>query len=103
MLSFFYSQPPIKKKKKSDKRELFRKQAAFQIPVTLKSKALSVMLVSGIQQNESAIYIHTYLLLFRFLSLIDHYRALNRVSCAVHSRSLLGICLIDSVYMSIPT
>ena len=42
---------------------------------------LNVVLVSGVQQSKSVIYIHIFF--FRFLSLIGYYKILNIVPCAI--------------------
>ena len=43
--------------------------------------------VSGVQQSDSVfkiyIHIHTYMFFFRFFSIIDHYKILNIVPCAI--------------------
>ena len=41
------------------------------------------MLVSGVQQSDSVIHIGVYIYIFRFFSLIDYYRILSRVPCAI--------------------
>ena len=43
----------------------------------------NVMLVSGVQQNDSVIHIHIYPFFFRFFSHIGYYRILSRVPCAI--------------------
>ena len=40
----------------------------------------NVVLVSGIQPSDSV----THVLFFRFFSLIDYYKMLNIVPCAIH-------------------
>ena len=47
----------------------------------------NVVLVSGVQQCDSAIHIHIYVPVFRFFSHLDHYRILSRAPCATHSVS----------------
>ena len=42
-----------------------------------------VVLVSGVQQNDSFIHIYIYPFFFRFLSHTGYYRILGRVSCAI--------------------
>ena len=41
----------------------------------------NVVLVSGIQQSDSVLYI--YILFFRFFSITDYYKILNIVLCAI--------------------
>ena len=41
----------------------------------------NIVLVSGIQQSDSVI--HMYIFFFRFFSIIDYYKILNIVPCAV--------------------
>ena len=41
----------------------------------------TMLLVSAVQQSESAIYIYTYSLFFGFLSYLDHHRTSSRVPC----------------------
>ena len=53
----------------------------------------SVVLVSGIQQSESVIPIHSPLF-FRFFSHKGHYRVLSRVPCAISRSLLVGVFLI---------
>ena len=43
----------------------------------------NVVLVSGVQQKVTQLYIYMYPLFFRFFSHIGHYRILGRVPCAV--------------------
>ena len=43
----------------------------------------NIVLVSGIQQNNSVIHISTSIPFFRFFSQIHYYRRLNKVPCAV--------------------
>ena len=49
--------------------------------------------VSGVQQSGSVIHIYSPPLLFGSFSHIGHYRVLNRVPCAIYSRSLLVVIL----------
>ena len=60
------------------------------------------MLVSGVQQSESVIYIDP--LFLRFFSHIGHYRVLSRVPCAIHTVGSLFVIyfMYSSMYMSIP-
>ena len=60
--------------------------------VLLKYSWFIVLLVSGIQQNDSDIY---RCILFQILSFIGYYKILNIVPCAI-SRSLFFIYCIDS-------
>ena len=39
------------------------------------------MLVSGIQQSDSVIYIYVYI--FRLFFIIDYYKMLNLITCAI--------------------
>ena len=48
----------------------------------------NVVLVSGVPQNKSVIYIHVYS--FRFFSLIGHYRVLNRVPCSMQQQVFIS-------------
>ena len=45
----------------------------------------NVVLVSGIQQNDSVIhiYMYIYIFFFRFFSIIGYYKILNIVPCAI--------------------
>ena len=45
----------------------------------------NVVLVSGVQQNDSVIHMYTYLFFFRFFSIIGYYKILNVVPCALQS------------------
>ena len=58
------------------------------------------MLVPGVQQSESVLYM--YLLFFRFYSHIDHYRVLGRVPCAMGGFLLFIYSMYSSVSISIP-
>ena len=58
------------------------------------------MLVPGVQQSESVLYI--YPLFFRFYSHIDHYRVLGRVPCAMGGFLLFIYSMYSSVSISIP-
>ena len=44
----------------------------------------NVVLVSGTQQSDSIIDIHTHICFFIFFSIMVYYRILNRVPCATH-------------------
>ena len=41
----------------------------------------NVILVSGVQQNDSIIHIHIYLFFFKLFSRLGYYRVLSRVPC----------------------
>ena len=43
----------------------------------------NVVLVSGVQQNDSVIYTYTYMWLFIFFSIMVYYRILNILPCAI--------------------
>ena len=43
----------------------------------------SVVLVSGVQQNDSDKYIYIYVFVYRLFSHIGYYRILSRVPCAI--------------------
>ena len=43
----------------------------------------NAVLISAVQQSESAIYMYTYPLFLGFPSHLGHHRALNRVPCAM--------------------
>ena len=58
----------------------------------------NVVLISGIQQSDSLRYIHIFF--FRFFSIVDYYRILNIVPCAI-CPYYLSIAY-SSVYMLIP-
>ena len=66
--------------------------AAFQAPLSMgfsrqeywrRVPLLSLVVVSAVQQSESAVRVHIYPLFFGFPSHLGHYRALVRVPCAV--------------------
>ena len=60
------------------------------------------LLVSSVQQSDSAICVHIPIL-FRLFSYIDNYRVLSRVPCAIYSMSLLITYFIyRGVHMLIP-
>ena len=58
----------------------------------------NVVLISGIQQSDSLRYIHIFF--FRFFSIVDYYRILNIVPCAICAYYLS--IAYNSVYMLIP-
>ena len=70
----------------------------------LEYSCFAMLLVSTVQQGESAIYIHIYPLFFQFPSYLGHHRAFSRVP-ELYSRFSLVIYFIHSIivaYMSIP-
>ena len=63
----------------------------------------SVVLVSGVWQSESAIYIYTYPFFFMFFPFINNHRVLKRF-LQTYSRSLLQTDFVySSVSMLVPT
>ena len=62
----------------------------------------NAVLISAVQQSESAIYMYTYPLFLEFPSHLGHHRALNRVPWAIQVLiSFHFIYSITSVYVSI--
>ena len=44
----------------------------------------NIVLVSGVQQSESVIYLYTHIYnFFRLFSIIDYYKILNIIPCAI--------------------
>ena len=58
------------------------------------------MLVSGVQQCDSAIHIHTYVFVFWFFSHLDHYRISSRVPCATHSVSFFLFLFFYFIFLN---
>ena len=59
-----------------------------------------MLLVSGVQQSDAVIHIHSYLVFFKLFSLVGYYKILSRVPCAIQ-KGLAGYCTYN-VSMLIP-
>ena len=78
---------------------VFLKNFLFYVGVWLIDK---VVIVSDVQQSDSALDVHTSVFFFRFSSHVAYYRVLRRVPSALQLALADYLFLWNSVYMSIP-